>query len=106
MFAELGIPIFVTPTKVLSIPSQTPGIRTEMSAHYIVVSLDTVGTKIKWDGQQLVQVEVKANLWNRTEGLCGKIDGNPSNDLQTKDGITPTNIVTLATNWQVDTLNG
>lgn len=56
--------------------------------------------------QQLVQVEVKENLWNRTEGLCGKIDGNPENDLKTKDGITPKSLVTLATSWQADTLNG
>lgn len=49
--SEVGIPIFVTPKRVLPIPGQLPGIRTEMSAHFIVVSLDTVGAKIKWDGQ-------------------------------------------------------
>lgn len=49
--SEAGIPIFVTPKRVLPIPGQLPGIRTEMSAHFIVVSLDTVGAKIKWDGQ-------------------------------------------------------
>lgn len=51
-------------------------------------------------------MEIKENLWNRTEGLCGKIDGEPQNDLRTKDDIAPLNIVTLATSWQVDTLNG
>lgn len=56
--AETGIPIFVTPKKALPIPGQLPGIRTEMSAHFIVVSLDTVGTKIKWDGQVRIRSEI------------------------------------------------
>lgn len=54
----------------------------------------------------MVQVEVKENLWNRTSGLCGKFDGEPSNDMLSKDGSKPKNVVTLATSWQVDTLGG
>lgn len=51
----LGVPVFATDKKVLPIPGQVPGIRVEMQAHYIVVALDTCGTKIKWDGK--VQIE-------------------------------------------------
>ena len=48
-----GVPVFATPKKRLPIPAQLPGLRVEMSAHYIILSLDTVGAKIKWDGQVL-----------------------------------------------------
>jgi hypothetical protein len=46
-----GIPIFGTPKKRLPIPGQFPGLRIEMSAHYIILSLDAVGSKLKWDGE-------------------------------------------------------
>lgn len=78
-----------------------------MSAHFIVILLDTVGVKIKWDAQQLVQVEVKENLWNRTEGLCGKIDGSISNDLQVRgNNYEPSNLVTAISSWQINTVEG
>ncbi|KAJ3643777.1 hypothetical protein Zmor_026489 [Zophobas morio] len=99
-----GVPVFATPKKRLPIPAQLPGLRVEMSAHYIILSLDTVGAKIKWDGQQLVQVEVRENLWNRTAGLCGILDGNDSNDILNKNGRIPQTIENFATSWKVETL--
>ncbi|XP_025836285.1 hemocytin [Agrilus planipennis] len=97
-----GVPVFASPKKIFPIPARLAGIRAEMSAHYFVVIIDPVGVTIKWDGQQLVQVEVKENMWNRTEGLCGRIDGNPHNDMIAKSGLVPKSVVTLATSWQVD----
>jgi von Willebrand factor len=99
-----GIPIFGTPKKRLPIPGQFPGLRIEMSAHYIILSLDAVGSKLKWDGEQLVQVEVQESLWNRTEGLCGNINGDASDDLLNKDGYKPQTIANLATSWKVENL--
>lgn len=49
-------------------------------------------------------MEAKENLWNRTEGLCGNIDGEVQNDLITVDGRIPRNIATLAQSWKVDDL--
>ncbi|KAJ8945046.1 hypothetical protein NQ318_019042 [Aromia moschata] len=97
-----GVPIFASTKKTLPIPGQLPGIRVEMSAHHIVVSLDSLGVKIRWDGQQFVHVEAKENLWNRTEGLCGKLDGDVRNDALTRDGQVPRSIVTLASSWKAD----
>lgn len=54
----------------------------------------------------MVQVEVKENLWNRTQGLCGKFDGNLDDDLQAKDGSMPESLVTFVSSWQVDSLGG
>lgn len=44
-------PIFSSSGKSLPIPGRLPGVRVEMVAHYIVVILDSVGAKIKWDGK-------------------------------------------------------
>lgn len=99
--SESGIPIFASPTKNLPIPGRLPGLRVEMSAHYVIISLDTVGAKLKWN-QKLVQVEVLESLWNRTEGLCGKIDGDIYNDAATKEGQIPKSVTTLASSWKAD----
>ncbi|XP_017781781.1 PREDICTED: hemocytin [Nicrophorus vespilloides] len=100
-----NVPILVGKKKTLPIPGQVPGLRAELSAHYVIVSLDSVGAKIKWDGHQMVQLEVNEALWNRTAGLCGHFDGDSSDDLTSKDGTQPNNLVTLAKSWQVDKLN-
>lgn len=52
--AEHGVPVFATQKKTLPIPAQLPGVRVEMAAHYILVSLDTIGVKLKWDGQVIL----------------------------------------------------
>lgn len=105
IFIESGIPIFASPTKNLPIPGRLPGLRVEMSAHYVIISLDTVGAKLKWN-QKLVQVEVLESLWNRTEGLCGKIDGDIYNDAATKEGQIPKSVTTLASSWKADDFEG
>lgn len=56
--------------------------------------------------QQLVQVDATESLWSRTEGLCGKIDGDPDNDVATKEGIIPKSIATLADSWKVKKIGG
>lgn len=54
----------------------------------------------------MVQVEVKENLWNRTQGLCGRFDGILDDDMQAKDGSMPESLVTFVSSWQVDSLGG
>ena len=104
--SQHGKPVLTSSGKLLPIPGRVSGLRIEMIAHYIMLSLDSVGVNLKWDGLNMVQVEVKENLWNRTAGLCGNIDGNSENDLMTKEGNVPKSIIILATSWKVDTLGG
>lgn len=47
--------MFATTKKILPIPAQLPGIRVQMSAHYIVISLDAIGAKLKWDGEVITK---------------------------------------------------
>lgn len=46
--SENGDPILLVGGKRLPIPSQNPGVRTEMSAHHVVMSLDSVGASIRY----------------------------------------------------------
>lgn len=45
-------------------------------------------------------------MWNRTEGLCGKIDGDLRNDFLTREGLSSKSVTTLASSWKVDDLEG
>lgn len=87
-------------------PVQLPGLRVEMSAHVMIVTLDSIGATLKWDGALLVQVQASESLWNKTTGLCGKMDGNTNNDLTAKDGSHPKSIATLASSWQAENIGG
>lgn len=53
-----------------------------------------------------MQVEVEESLWNKTAGLCGRLDGDITNDILAKDETIPKNIITLASSWQADSLGG
>lgn len=41
---------------------------------------------IYWDTQRLITIEASAALFNRTSGLCGTLDQDPTNDFTSKDG--------------------
>lgn len=99
---EKGTPIFKSGAKILPIPGHLPGIRIEMLAHYVFLSLDTIGADIKWDGYQLIQIDVNQNLWNRTEGLCGRFDGDIRNDMTGKNGHESKTVANLGNSWKVD----
>lgn len=45
-------------------------------------------------------------MWNRTAGLCGRIDGYSDTDFLTKEGVRPNSVVTLAKSWLVESLDG
>ncbi|CAB3239227.1 unnamed protein product [Arctia plantaginis] len=50
----------------------------------------------------MILVEGSVLLWNNTEGLCGTLDGNPDNDLKTKDGTIAKTKSVLASSWMVN----
>ncbi|XP_012135564.1 hemolectin [Megachile rotundata] len=99
---ENGIPEFRTPTKLLPIPAQLSYLRVEMSAHFIVVNLDSLGIQMKWDGALMVQVEALENMWNKTVGLCGNMNGNKNDDLISKTGDKMKSIATFVSSWRTE----
>ncbi|XP_015177061.1 PREDICTED: hemocytin [Polistes dominula] len=99
---EKDIPEFRSIKKSFPIPVQLPGLRVEMSAHFIIVYVDSLGVKLKWDGAFLVQIDASETMWNRTVGLCGRMNGDPNDDLIGKTGNHPTSIKALANSWEVE----
>ena len=51
-------------------------------------------------------IEVSELLWNRTAGLCGRLDDNKDNDWGYSDGSIETNLHTFLGAWQANTLGG
>ncbi|XP_068082174.1 hemocytin [Anabrus simplex] len=102
--SRTGIPVLVTGSRQHAIPVQLPGVTVEFTAHYVEVALFTAGVTVKWDAENFVSVEVSESLWNKTVGLCGRIDGYPENDQETKDGTISTYLIPFVNTWQVDTL--
>lgn len=72
--------------KQLSIPIQIMGLRiTKLGLSY-KIHMELIGLTILWDAERMVNIEATAGLFNRTSGLCGTLDQNPSNDFMSKDG--------------------
>nr|XP_034190302.1 hemocytin [Osmia lignaria] len=99
---EAGVPEFRTPNKLLPIPAQLSYLRVEMSAHFIVVTLDSLGVQLKWDGALMLQVEAFENMWNKTTGLCGNMNGNKKDDLISKNGEQMKSIAAFASSWRTE----
>ncbi|KAF5291992.1 hypothetical protein FQA39_LY14109 [Lamprigera yunnana] len=97
-----GVPVFTNNGKVLPIPSRLPGIQTTLSAHYIVVKVDVIGLQLKWDAENTVHIHVTEGLWNKTAGLCGRLDGDEDNDLIPSNGAMFKNVASLVKSWEVD----
>ncbi|XP_053978189.1 hemocytin [Hylaeus volcanicus] len=101
---EVGVPEFRTPTKLLPIPAQLPTLRVEMSAHFIIVTLDSLGIQLKWDGALILQIGALENMWNRTVGLCGTMNSDKNDDLMGKNGDPVRNIATFASSWRTENI--
>ncbi|RZC00579.1 C8, VWD, and/or TIL domain containing protein, partial [Asbolus verrucosus] len=73
-----------------------------MDRYILINKTETLYLKVF--SQQLVQIEVQESLWNRTEGLCGNIDGDASNDMLNNVGHQPQTVSNLAISWKVENL--
>lgn len=72
--------------KQMAIPTQIMGLRVAKVGLNYKVSLELIGLTINWDAQRTINIEATAALFNRTAGLCGTIDQDPTNDFTSKDG--------------------
>lgn len=70
----------------MAIPTQIMGLRVAKVGLNYKVSLELIGLTINWDAQRTINIEATAALFNRTAGLCGTIDQDPTNDFTSKDG--------------------
>lgn len=103
---ETGIPTFSNNKRLLPIPAYLPGLRIDKSAHFILVSLDSLGVKLKWDGALLLQIEASESMWNKTAGLCGTMNDDPNDEFLMKSENYARSIPALANSWRVEDLGG
>lgn len=103
---EMGMPTFSSGKRSLPIPIYLPGLRVDRSAHFVLVSLDSLGVKLKWDGSLLLQIEAFENMWNKTTGLCGTMNDDLNDEFLTKSNSQASSIAALADSWRMDNLGG
>ncbi|CAK1581500.1 unnamed protein product [Parnassius mnemosyne] len=99
---EDGAVLFRNTKRLIPIPASLPGIRVSMPSDQVFVNLDALGVTIKWDTNNLIIVEGSILLWNKTEGLCGTLDGNPENDFMIKDGTIARTKSVMVASWQLN----
>ena len=61
---------------------------------------------VDYDGNWLAIVKMPSNYNNQVDGICGDYNGDPSNDLTTKEGVDvsgdPNKYALVGSSWQVD----
>lgn len=72
--------------KEMAIPMQIMGLRITKVGLTFKISLELIGLTIHWDAERLINIEATAALFNRTAGMCGTLDQDPTNDFASKDG--------------------
>ena len=45
------------------------------------------GLFVRWDGDSAAKIRIDPQYFNKTCGLCGTFDRDPTNDLQTREGF-------------------
>ncbi|XP_039747124.1 hemocytin isoform X2 [Pararge aegeria] len=95
-----GSLVFRNSKRRIPIPATLPGIRVSMPSDHVLVDLDA-GITLKWDTNDVLLVEGSVLVWNKTEGLCGTLDGNPEDDMITKEGIVAKTKSVLFDSWKL-----
>ncbi|XP_072943853.1 hemocytin-like [Epargyreus clarus] len=100
--SEDGAVVFRSTKRMIPIPATLPGLRVAMPSDHVLVTLDALGVTLKWDTNNVVVIEGSVLLWNKTEGLCGTLDGNPENDMKIKDGSVAKTTSVMIASWQLN----
>lgn len=66
----------------ISMPARLRKMDVSQNASVFMASIKSFGLTINWNSDNFVQIKATADLWGRTEGLCGSLDGNRNNDLE------------------------
>lgn len=103
---DKGTPILKSLNKILPIPAKLPGIEVEISSHFVLVFLNSLEVNLKWDARQFLQIKVSESLWNKTAGLCGRMNGDVSDDETTRNNKHPQSIAMFASSWKILNLGG
>ena len=117
-----GEPLLKKGGQVVPIPSALDGLLTERIANYVILNAQGLGFVLKWDPKvgplscltplfnwftiyfqsRTVELSAGESLWNRTSGLCGRINGYWADDFQSRDGRNSANLLAFVNSWQAD----
>lgn len=78
----------------------------ERSAEGLVtITVRMFGLVVEWDGGSDVEVSIPRVLSNRVEGLCGRYNGDRSDDFTTPAGAVVADAMTFGKSWRLDHRN-
>ena len=53
-----------------------------------------------------VVIDVSDALWNKTAGLCGRINGMWVDDFESRDGTRSSSLLGFVNSWEASSLTG
>ncbi|KAF4532963.1 hypothetical protein B566_EDAN000651, partial [Ephemera danica] len=71
------------------------------SSSFIVVHVDN-DVEVWWDGAARIYIDISAQFYGKTKGMCGSFNSNPNDDLTTKEGKLTTSSANFASTWNAD----
>lgn len=111
----------------MTLPNQIDGLLFERVASFVIVQAEGLGFTVKWDTkvvkypiklfpwnfiscliirQATVTIDVNHALWNRTAGLCGRINGMWVDDFENRDGTRSSSLLGFVNSWEASGLTG
>ncbi|CAB3386136.1 Hypothetical predicted protein [Cloeon dipterum] len=90
--------------KSLQIPVQTSELTVQLVGPLVYIKVAPLGFSIKWDTKSMLLVDIEEHLWNKTDGLCSKHDGNAANDLKCRNGNYVTSLPVFLSTWESEFL--
>ncbi|KAG1664959.1 SCO-spondin [Nymphon striatum] len=75
-------------------------VRISVEIEFKSTNLNMSNFNVIWTKQKNVKIEIKADMYQKVDGLCGHYDGNQTDDLMLPDGSTTTNSTALGDNWE------
>lgn len=83
----------------MTLPKSQNGHVFEKLGAYIIIR-SNLGYMLRWDGRESVFVAVTSDHRGNTCGLCGKFDGDKTNDFETQSGKVVSSASSFATTWK------
>ncbi|KAI5641725.1 von willebrand factor type D domain-containing protein [Phthorimaea operculella] len=93
---------FSNTRRMIPIPASLTELRVSSNGDIATINLDGLGIAIKWDSNQLVQIDSTVQMWNNTEGLCGTLNGNVDDEFMTKDAVVAPTQSVFEASWQMN----
>jgi len=96
---ESNVPVVHYGSDVLTLPTSRDGTVFEKLGAYIMIR-SNLGFMVRWDGRESIFVAVTTDHKGNTCGLCGRFDGDKTNDFETDSGKVVSSASSFASTWK------